>query len=119
MTKYYYTEPLEAAYMAKNFGIFIVIDKLNSTQSANDIMRLDSEKYYIDKDSFHILKPQQWDLVEEGDINYGIITDCDDENAAIQYSTDENGTTLCDFMPVDELTIIQRDEKPFFNPRKE
>lgn len=78
-----------------------------------------SERKYIHPDSVHLLNPCQWDLIEEGGINYGIITDSDKKKASIQYCTNENGKTLAGCIPINDLKIIQRNGIHFMMPECE
>lgn len=62
MTKrYYYTDPLAAAWMAKYFQMEFTADSPMHCWSTE--IRLPLDEYYIHPDSEHILEPQTGDLV--------------------------------------------------------
>lgn len=72
MKKLYYDCPLEAAYMAKNFGVEIYTiwkrkdGDRKQTHDKEKLRDLDcyATPYYIEDDSLHIFEPQVGDLVE-------------------------------------------------------
>lgn len=120
--RYYYTDALAAAWMAKHFGMFFDNDCAVVALSLKDAVldEIATYKAYIHPDSLYLLKPQQWDLVEHDGISYGLVTDYDDdEEAAIQYDTDENGVTRAGLAAIDDLVIIQRNGIAFMWPESE
>ena len=66
--RYFYTEPLAAAWMAKQFGMRFV-DKSCLPVSADPAMWYMAERHYlagslfIHPDSLHLLEPQRGDLI--------------------------------------------------------
>ena len=119
MGKLYYTDPLQAAYMAKEFGVDFIIkwwgeeiiakhsDAIKQPKQfvANMIMKHKAGKFCIHPDSYHIFEPQVGDLVLFGKYNnhYGIF-----KPVAPEYADNFK-----------LIPIIQRNNKPFFNPEKE
>lgn len=69
MTRYYYTCPIKAAYMAKYYGMRFV--DCSKEYDISDFVRLDygdvyddlDEKFYIHPDSLHLLEPVAGDLL--------------------------------------------------------
>lgn len=70
MTKYYYSCPLSAAYMAKNFGMRFLLEGEEFDEWGAEIRDLWPDfgedtaiKYHIHPDSLHLLEPRPGDLV--------------------------------------------------------
>jgi len=71
MTKYY-DDPLQAAWMAREFGVAMNpegdgMDEYAGKVYSHEIVDLAQKgrfdvKYYIHPDSYHIFEPQDWDL---------------------------------------------------------
>lgn len=127
--KLYYTDPLAAAYMAREFGVEITsvhgefkftfkemiceckqVYCKNLTLSHFAHLPSDTERYYIHPDSYHIFEPMVGDLVS---INGG-------ETASLVTHPEMVGVILANKDRfVSTVKIIQRAGKPFFNPREE
>lgn len=117
--RYYYTDPLRAAWMMRELGLkfegyannypvafcheMISEDKMNGRR----------EKYYIHPDCHEMLKPQVDDVVEFDGFVYGLVNNIDADEIAIQ----------CDDVfyvrDIEECVIIQRNGKAFFTPEVE
>jgi hypothetical protein len=70
--KLYYSCPLEAAYMAKNFGVkFNGADYETLCLLASDNYKLDAD-FFVLPDSLSIFEPQVGDTVFNGEIHYDI-----------------------------------------------
>lgn len=134
MTRYFYNDPLAAAYMAREFGVqlqywysgikAIYPDRIeifgeefreipqNWHTSLADIlgggMHLNHARYYIHPDSLPIFEPRMGDLCE--------FTRYDDDGELIENEFAEYGNVFPIGIP--DL-IIQRDNKPFFWPESE
>lgn len=110
MTKLYYKDPVDAAYMAREFGV-----KLNNRgRGAYPIISLNvesgntgagtKEKYYIHPDSYGIFEPQSGDVWQYILLSgYCILTG----DESIKWARYIGGK------------IIQRNGKPFFVPEVE
>ncbi len=117
MTKYYYDCPLEAAYMAKNFGMRFIAPlnakfdwkSPDSYMSRNREWILINGKLYIHPDSVAMLEPRDDDLCEVVDDDMF----CVDCGGVYGYG--------CDIIERQNKfkKIIQRDGKPFFWPKME
>lgn len=120
--KYYYTDPLAAAYMEQAFYVDLC-DKRNNPvgfgiyqNSMECYTSPESEQYSgllcIDPDSYHIFEPQVGDLVQrkppheiyQGDDDLFIFIN-DERMLKINTEGDKNNI------------IIQRNNKPFFWPK--
>jgi catechol 2,3-dioxygenase-like lactoylglutathione lyase family enzyme len=111
MTRWFYTDPLAAAYMSKHFGMRLT-DRTNDEEAfpACDLCRepdLRSERYYVHPDSLHLLEPCDGDVVRWriSDGRGGWIPE------AGSFGFYEGTGSI--------ETIIQRDGKPFFWPECE
>lgn len=77
VTRYYYTDPLAAAWMAKHFGMKFTNDVATDSRCAENMgkllsMAMDEEvtihaRFIIHPDSQHLLEPQQWDVLQAAD----------------------------------------------------
>ncbi len=119
MPKYYYTDPLKAAWQIKNHAF-----KLESIVSWEAIFEVAcdcqggggfrnewfDDKYYIHPNCHELLKPQVDDIIEFDGFVYGLVNSVNADEIAIQ----------CDDIfyvrDIEECTIIQRNEKAFFMP---
>jgi len=124
MAKLYYTDPLAAAYMAREFGIligqwddergvfFTKIAWLTEQLGASS-----KGKYYIHPDSYKIFEPQDKDLITLGRIedDFFVIR----ENHKDWYGYDNVINRDRSFLTNDKFKIIQRNNKPFFWPESE
>ena len=115
-TRYYYTDPLAAAWMAKHFGMHFDCDDAETpwdicASTMCQSLTEDDEPYYIHPDSVHLLEPMAGDVLAipswpEG--KYGFLNVC-------QQQLDEN-------MKDADLTdskIILRKNLPFHWPEVE
>ena len=119
MTKLYYDDPLQAAYMAREFGVKLEDENENriewvdghgfvlfDSEDVVDFVGMGIETFYIHPDSYRIFEPQ------EGDRN-------------IKGFVFEKGQWVIDGMiPAAMFSevpreINHRDNKPFFWPKEE
>lgn len=98
--RYYYTDPLAAAWMAKHFGMRFLSDRSNdnapddaSDHEADTAYEADcgwgkakERKYYIHPDSLHQLEPQVEDLVLLSNINIDDSTEGDIKQEKIDWT---------------------------------
>lgn len=134
--RYYYTDPLEAAYMAREFGVRFYTDDEDVPEPDREFgwekcrsrdKLADFEGYYsnlceankllIHPDSYHIFEPiaGDWLNVSSDSMQgYHLFDDTDDYDGKSIYSKHRGS-----FCPVSNLKIIQRDNKPFFWPEEE
>lgn len=68
MTRYYYTDPLAAAWMAAKFGMAFYnerrISRIRCDFEIYSMMRLvDEAPFYISERSLHLLEPQVGDMI--------------------------------------------------------
>ena len=143
MGKLYYTDPLQAAYMAKEFGVDFVIkwwgeeiiakhsDAIKQPKQfvANMIMKHKTGKFCIHPDSYHIFDPQVGDLVvKAGNIRLldkigtiGHITK--DKQVYLEADYHDDGGahegSLVHITASSKVKIIQRNNKPFFWPMED
>lgn len=117
--KYYYTDPLAAAYMAREFGVTIYNPSLNSTIGLHKLVRdvypqgIGGKKYNIHSKSIDIFKPMVGDLIKavykldcgNGDFTYEDLVEIVPFGERFQY--------------LDNIEIIQRNNKQFFMPEVE
>lgn len=117
--RYFYRDPLEAAYMAKHFGMeFQRGDQC--VVGWSDFVELEycrwDAPFYIHPESLHLLDPQVRDLCQfkcgNNHVNWARIA-----NIAlnISFSVYPTGARRFDKF----LRIIQRDGQPFFWPESE
>lgn len=115
--KYYYKDPLAAAYMAREFGIKLYwLNKKGAKrepQSHKTVLGYAYEanlelpdRFYIHPDSHHIFEPIVCDV--------GV----DDNGTPVEYAA---GAWVGDGSPVgvEPVRIIQRNGRPFFWPEVE
>lgn len=106
MKKYYYDDPISAAYMAKNFDFQIMGSPHHIFEHWKDIAAnyATGGKYYLHPDSVKLLEPQEDDL-------------CDFEEVACC----DCGTTIWEFGKHSGKVkqIIERNNKPFIMPKEE
>ena len=81
--KYYYDCPIEAAYMAKNFGVKLRLELIDAETGIIDLQQFPisswhtltslfgttglSPYFYITPDSLHIFEPQVGDILDDDD----------------------------------------------------
>lgn len=144
MTKLYYTNPLIAAYMAEEFEIRYLDNDGNdiwfhhvdtsfgySLQKAKLLFQSKENnakasifhpeltfntqrKAYIHPDSLDIFEPKIWDVVEWDGIMYGDVIGKNENIIGIQH-----GKSDVYMVDINEITILQRNNKPFFVPENE
>ncbi len=114
MTKYYYDDPLAAAYMAREFSV--VYHYSHRTYNWSDINWLllieNQEEFIIHPDSLHIFDPKEGDLVN-------FITKIGYVDHCGQIAQNEWNEVVCYNIKTDDYKIIQRDGKSFFWPKIE
>jgi len=116
--KLFYTDPLAAAIMARDFGVKIQ-GYYNVTKNLGDVLSWENimesrhfPKYYVHEDSYHIFEPQDGDLGVDIKGNYAeYILDEDDE---LYWASIDD-----ELFRQTTAKTIQRDSKPFFNPERE
>ncbi len=123
--RYYYTDPLAAAYMTREFGV-----KFENMEGS---IKIDAEFYdtgeisyteygldpygylYIDSDCYELVKPQVGDLIKSRDAKFAWkvedITDNDIYGMV--------GLVTFHGKKNQEFEIIQRNDKAFFMPEAE
>lgn len=129
--KLYYTDPLKAAYMAREFGIELldyrcisypeiltwenVIEEMINSYTGGVDLKYIPEKYYIHPDSYGIF-----------DVKFGDLTDAKwevssggEEGATRYIQTIKEGRTTFEPQKPSPVEIIQRDGKAFFEPERE
>lgn len=123
MTRYFYTDPLAAAWMARHFGMTFdapiqPVIKYDGTPS----MQITPKCFYLHVDSLRLLEPRVGDLVyTRAEMKMRRIderkTGCDDyhlwraDHVWPQPFPDEDETVT--------MKIVQRDGKPFHWPESE
>lgn len=124
MVKYFYTDPLEAAYMAKRYRMdILLIDDAHALKpdyfrdwtsiigELEDCHAIEPDKardkYYIHSDSLSILEPRVGDLMKQGS-GYEIVTKIFDDGRGVVSQSSV-------FLP--PYHIIQRNGIPFFWPK--
>lgn len=138
--RYFYTDPLAAAWMAKHFGMRFQQFMLDRTEEANEVLSELTEcdilddvfeshpsNYYIHPDSLHLLEPKAGDTLRVGDAGC-IARYCgaDQANHFIQIitpgsSSNANWTDQVYGLRVNgtDIIVIQRDGKPLMWPESE
>lgn len=132
MVKLYYSDPLAAAYMVREYqvkiireGIKSVIDKHGEFYSCKSLAGHifnkynTKEKYYIHPDSYHIFKPKAGDLIRAFSRSWS------GDGELISYVREDLGTDQ--FLIEDNvfvwsskfLNTIERGNKLFFQPLTE
>lgn len=132
MTRYYYSCPLQAAYMAKEFGMRILATHHGEQidTHGNCIAYCEHEfgwesPFYIRPDSQHLLHPKRGDLVlatytKESSFVYRHVTMVCDRYYLVGGFPDQYGYP--DYINNGDrkiLKVIQRNGKPFFWPEVE
>lgn len=121
--KYYYTDPLKAAWMATEFKIPILVtnwryseDNGHSpyefTTNIIEIIDSDIKCYEIHPDCYEILKLKIGDIILDNDNDprrVAVVRDI----AMLRYEDEDYGCYIKD------IKIIQRDGKAFFQPEEE
>ncbi len=123
MTKYFYSDPLAAAWMARQFGM-----KFHpGTEPIKSIQRLPygPSRFNIHPDSLHLLEPQHGDIISPSSSMMGIYiigqnAMCDRNMNAVPH------TGYMDMETVKSIqsgwgknTILQRNNIPFMWPESE
>jgi hypothetical protein len=117
-TRYFYSDPLAAAWMSKHFGMRIT-DANGVAESIEDMCTtawlLDESEalWYLHSDSVQLLDPQNGDLVQ----HRGMIGVYDACGQIVIVS--EAVETHCYNIRTDDYRIILRDGKPFHWPQSE
>ena len=109
--KLYYTDPLKAAWMAREFGVVIEQARCKSSieweqdfykSICYDAMLRHDKTYYIHPDSYHVFEPVEGDMVGYYDLD-GLFA----------------GKIIGKFGTFKYKTIIQRNNTAFFHPEQE
>lgn len=132
MTKYFYTDPIAAAFMVREYGVEVTANKEGGGQTepitwdllwAIETIRSeeDYERYYVHPDSHHIFEPQVGDFYQDEDPN-GIsierITKVDKIDKTYE-ATSDYGNDAHWYYGEELPKIIQRNGNPFFAPEVE
>lgn len=89
--KYFYTDPLAAAWMAKHFGMEYDFSE-HKFYGWTTEHQLPLEKYYIHPDSLHLLKLQIGDLVQQdSEYSFFVISEEDAKKLEIYEIIQRNG----------------------------
>lgn len=127
MKRYYYTCPLQAAYMAKEFGMIFFTpedeeynEEIYADGNVECAFEFDGvERLYIHPDSVHMLEPKTGDVITSLVTEYGYVVPS--RIAEIQngnlYSKSCDGRKWIPYGG--KSRIIQRNAKPFFWPEVE
>lgn len=117
--KYFYTDPLKAAWMTKHFGIkckhpsggICTLNFFGYEFTSEDII-----KYYIHPDCHAMLEPQVGDMISHIGMRGWRIDSMDDTNFYhLPMGTELPSLTL----KADKPNIIQRNGKAWFTPEEE
>jgi hypothetical protein len=123
MSRYFYSDPLAAAWMQVNYQVVphpfivdeegiiietvILLREANAKQQGGTVR----ERYYIHSDSLPLLEPRVGDLIYITESKIGTLARIHDGNLKLF-----TGDWL---MKPDRVYIIRRDGKPFFWPESE
>lgn len=139
MTRYYYTDPLKAAWMAREFGMKLIcyyepedegLEYAGDEESYpfehaaihaemwGDVITEKCRRQYIHPDSLKILEPQVGDLIlfEWGALTYvtpAWVHEFKDGECRVVCGP-QGPDDIC--LPIEECEIIQRNGKAFFWP---
>lgn len=127
MTKLYYTNPLAAAVMAKEFGVqysnkFLYGGEIGYNIENQGGFGEDIDKFYIHPDSYHIFEPQEGDIIlalEEKAKKITSDEECKNLYGGLQDDEVLRKTTFEKWLIIGDDKIIQRNDKPFFTPERE
>ncbi len=127
--KRYYTDPLAAAFMSREFGVelnkyvttpasakgigYTSFKKAPYKSAVRDELYSKTRKYYIHPDSYHIFEPQAGDVGFDRGCTAACHVRIINERRWC-FDSDPQGWPMCD-----GFKIIQRDNKPFFWPKEE
>lgn len=125
MTRYFYTDPLAAAWMAKHFGMRFGIferGKFNwepiyyggywgPIKEGDSFFSENVEKFYIHPDSVKLLEPQVLDVAQE--------TNKDDRKRVVQIASPVQASQISDEIKMGLGKIIQRNSITFMWPEVE
>jgi len=132
--KKYYKCPLQAAYMNKEFGVEYQYGGLPYTKQGGEYGCLfvsysaeseevkekfvKAEKINIHPDSYHIFDTQLHDIVEWDGIMFGTVIgeNKEEDIIGVQHGVNDDGGCDVYTLELDEVKIVQRDDKPFFTP---
>lgn len=126
MTRYFYTDPLAAAWMVRHFGFRLGNRETTIWYTENDIITrafhpaIDSLPLYVHLDCEHLLQPQVHDVVSY------LFTSEPDYFSSTAKRTTQNYKSVTKgklfslrARNITELRIIQRNGKPFFWPERD
>ncbi len=115
--RYYYTDKLKAAWMAKEYGFRLYYLNRHNENNYCDweyiAERLLETKYYIHEDSIPLLQPQVGDIILDNDNEPRAVCKIKDN---LVFWPEEEDYGYC-YIP--SIEIIQRDKKAWFNPEVE
>lgn len=116
MDRFYYDDPLAAAWMAKHFGMFFEDDVVDWRAPCavwgQRILFDDKRKRYIHSDSLPLLEPQTGDLVCGG--KHRSVYSVGVSDISTQYCI-----TVEDARALEDLEILRRNGRAFHWPKRE
>ena len=113
MTRLYFTDPIKALYMMKEFGVKL----RNFTEKCLKEFEFEKdERIYIAKESEYIFKPKEGDIVSDGELFGELCSKSPYEDVSAFKIDDEGDTRVC---KDNELRIIMRDDKQSFQAENE
>lgn len=119
MSRWYYTDPLAAAWMAKHFDFYIgwyEEERWCKHSSVEDIVAHPmSAKLYIHPDSLPLLEPKCYDIIEA----IGMGAGCPPNYYYMTYENFHSWNILNPNTPHTLYKIIQRNGLPFMWPEQE
>lgn len=127
MTRWFYSDPLAAAWMAKRHGMrFLHKATVNECDIlalfAAGVFRFQSIPLDVHPDSLHLLEPRAGDLWQEttqaGVVTAGVVISTSGGVITVRVPERRNGKSHFCCAPAIGR-IIQRDGKPFFWPERE
>lgn len=133
MERYYYSCPIEAAYMIKHHGIKIDDHPWRNADDAGAKISIGMEEildiaketkvvetwFFVHPDSVKLLEPQENDLVDLGDHGFAIVVARDGNNIDCALFDASSGLLKTGYWHRRWHPIIQRNNKPFVMPKSE
>jgi hypothetical protein len=131
MTRWFYTDPLAAAWMAKHFGMKFNLPNGCECYFDEDVAEVlrpsfaGGFKVYVHPDSLAVLEPREGDFVTFDDLTarfshqrgWGILCNIRPETHEYRYVYDDGKAVYATSSP--PKRILQRAGKPFHHPDRE
>lgn len=116
----YYTCAIQAAYMAKHFGVRFDDDNFKKGEewAEGNILYFQQLRYYIAPESEAIFEPKLKDIAKSNsseEVGEIVSKSPYEQRVALARADDEN----CFIFRDSEISIIMRDNKQFFAPEKD